>query len=145
MSSTRGSTTFHCPATLPPPVGYSHVVQLTGGTLVYIAGQMARTADGNLVGADDFGAQVEQCFENIKLAIESVGGTMHDIVKLNYFCDQRVPLTELRAVVEKRDRYVNVDRPPASTFVAVSRLARAEWLIEIEAVAHLAQRAGARE
>jgi enamine deaminase RidA (YjgF/YER057c/UK114 family) len=137
MSSTQRSTTFHSPATLPPPVGYSHIVQSIGGTLVHISGQVARTADGNLVGADDFSEQVEQCFANIKLAIESVGGTMHDIIKLNYFCDQRVPLSAQRAIIEKRDRYVNVDEPPASTFVVVSRLARAEWLIEIEAVAHL--------
>jgi len=34
-----------------------------------------------------------------------------------------------------RDRYLNVAKPPASTFVAVSRLMRPGWLIEIEAVA----------
>lgn len=62
MSNESRSTTFHCPATLPPPVGYSHVVQSTGGTLVHISGQVAGTADGSLVGADDFAAQVEQCF-----------------------------------------------------------------------------------
>lgn len=67
---------------------------------------------------------------------------MHDVVKLNYFCDQRVPLSTQRTVVEKRDRYGNVEKPPASTFVAVSRLARTEWLIEIEAVAHLEHKTG---
>jgi enamine deaminase RidA (YjgF/YER057c/UK114 family) len=34
-----------------------------------------------------------------------------------------------------RDRYINVEKPPASTFVVVSRLSRPGWLIEIEAVA----------
>jgi len=34
-----------------------------------------------------------------------------------------------------RDRYLNVEKPPASTFLVVSRLARPGWLIEIEAVA----------
>jgi enamine deaminase RidA (YjgF/YER057c/UK114 family) len=34
-----------------------------------------------------------------------------------------------------RDRYVNVEKLPASTLVVVSRLARPGWLIEIEAVA----------
>jgi enamine deaminase RidA (YjgF/YER057c/UK114 family) len=106
--------------------------------------QVAGTADGTLVGADDFAAQVEQCFANLKLAMESVGGTMHDIVKLNYYCDQRVSSAAQRSVIEKRDRYVNVARPPASTFVVVSRLARAEWLIEIEAVAHIEKAAAAQ-
>ena len=34
-----------------------------------------------------------------------------------------------------RDRYLSVAKPPASTFVVVSRLMRPGWLIEIEAVA----------
>jgi enamine deaminase RidA (YjgF/YER057c/UK114 family) len=36
-----------------------------------------------------------------------------------------------------RDRYINAENPPASTFVVVSRLMRPGWLIEIEAVAAL--------
>jgi enamine deaminase RidA (YjgF/YER057c/UK114 family) len=39
---------------------------------------------------------------------------------------------KLRAI---RDRYVNLEKPPASTLVVVSRLARPGWLVEIEAVA----------
>ena len=34
-----------------------------------------------------------------------------------------------------RDRYINVENPPASTFLVVTRLMRPGWLIEIEAVA----------
>jgi len=34
-----------------------------------------------------------------------------------------------------RDRYINVENPPASTFLVVARLSRPGWLIEIEAVA----------
>ena len=41
-------------------------------------------------------------------------------------------IPKMRAI---RDRYVNVEKPPASTLVVVSRLARPGWLIEIEAVA----------
>jgi enamine deaminase RidA (YjgF/YER057c/UK114 family) len=41
---------------------------------------------------------------------------------------------KMRAI---RDRYVNKEKPPASTLVVVSRLARPGWLIEIEAVAAL--------
>jgi enamine deaminase RidA (YjgF/YER057c/UK114 family) len=36
---------------------------------------------------------------------------------------------------EVRDKYVNTANPPVSTFVVVKRLARPEWLIEVEAVA----------
>ena len=34
-----------------------------------------------------------------------------------------------------RDKYVNTAAPPVSTAVFVKELARAEWLIEVEAVA----------
>lgn len=39
---------------------YSHVVTVTGGTHVFIAGQLARDGDGNLVGRGDMRAQIEQ-------------------------------------------------------------------------------------
>jgi enamine deaminase RidA (YjgF/YER057c/UK114 family) len=49
--------------------------------------------------------------------------------------------TEIQALREIRDRYVNVKAPPASTAVVVTRLFRPEFLIEIEAVAVLPQEA----
>ena len=57
------------PATMPPPVGYSHVAKVTG-TLVYVAGQVSADASGKLVGEGDLEAQAEQVFKNLKLAIE---------------------------------------------------------------------------
>lgn len=138
MPAAPSFTSFHNPATLPPPVGYSHVVQSRGGSLVHVSGQAARNADGALVGEGDFTTQLQQCFLNIQHALEAVGASMADLVKLNYFCDERVPPVALRSVVLVRDRFVNTARPPASSFVVVKRLVRPEWLIEIEAVAHVA-------
>jgi enamine deaminase RidA (YjgF/YER057c/UK114 family) len=123
------------PEGMPDAPGYSHVAVVTGGKLVYIAGQVPRNASGDLVGAGDFRKQVEQVFANLKAAIEAAGGTFHDIVKLNYYCVDSVDPSQQPVVREVRDRYVNVKHPPASTFVVVRRLVRPEWLIEIEAVA----------
>src|ERR1700741_1413350 len=53
-----------------PTAGYSQVAVVTGGNLVYIAGQARSNASGNLVGKDDFRAQVEQVFKNLKAAVE---------------------------------------------------------------------------
>jgi enamine deaminase RidA (YjgF/YER057c/UK114 family) len=119
------------------PLGYSQVARITGGKLVQIAGQVALDASGALIGADDFAAQVEQTFRNVKTAVEAAGGTFADVVKLNYYCVERVSADLLPALREIRDRFVNVENPPASTFVFVSRLVRPEWLIEIEASAVL--------
>src|SRR5262249_13244010 len=70
---------------------------------------------------------------------EAAGGTMADIVKLNYFLAAEVNQAEVPKMRPIRDRYLNVARPPASTFVAVSRLMRPGWMIEIEAVAAIGQ------
>jgi enamine deaminase RidA (YjgF/YER057c/UK114 family) len=67
--------------------------------------------------------------------VETAGGAFADIIKLNYFCLDRISPGHLPAVREVRDQFVNTQAPPASTFVVVSRLVRPEWLIEVEAVA----------
>ena len=123
------------PATLPPPTGYSHVAKVNRGTLVYIAGQVSSDASGALVGEGNFEAQVEQVFKNVKLALEAAGATMADIVKLNSYLVAEVSQDDLPKMRAIRDRYLNKEKPPASTLVVVSRLARPGWLIEVEAIA----------
>jgi len=123
------------PATLPPPVGYSHIAKVNKGTLVYVAGQVSSDASGKLVGEGNFEAQVEQVFRNLNLALEAAGATMDDIVKMNIYLVAEVDQSELPKMRTIRDRYVNQEKPPASTLVVVSRLARPGWLIEIEVVA----------
>jgi enamine deaminase RidA (YjgF/YER057c/UK114 family) len=128
---------FLSPKTLIPPggAGYSHIAKVNKGTTVYVSGQVSSDATGRLIGEGNFEAQVEQVFHNLKIAVEAAGGTMADIVKLNYYVVAEVDqatVPKLRAI---RDRYINVENPPASTFLIVTRLMRPGWLIEIEAVA----------
>jgi enamine deaminase RidA (YjgF/YER057c/UK114 family) len=127
------------PSTIHKPLGYSHVAEIANGKLVYIAGQVALDADGALVGKDDYAAQVRQVFANLSAALSSVGATFNDVVKLNYYCvdtvDSEVQLSVVRTI---RDSFVNKEAPPVSTFVVVRRLARPDWLIEVEGVAFLA-------
>lgn len=122
------------PNTMPKSVGYSQVAVVTGGATIFVSGQVALDKSGNLVGKDDFRAQVQQAFENLNAAIEAAGGTFEDVIKLNsYFVDMSpARLVEFREI---RDKYVNVKNPPASTAVQVQRLFRPEFLVEVEAVA----------
>jgi enamine deaminase RidA (YjgF/YER057c/UK114 family) len=128
---------FFSPATLPPPVGYSHIAKVNKGTMIYVAGQVSSDASGKLVGEGDFEAQAEQVFKNLKIAVEAAGGAMTDIVKLNVYLVAEVGQAEVPKLRAIRDRYVNKEKPPASTLVVVTRLARPGWLVEIEAVAAL--------
>jgi enamine deaminase RidA (YjgF/YER057c/UK114 family) len=129
------SKEFLNPATLMAPFGYSHVTKVSKGTLVYIAGQVSADVAGKLVGEGNFEAQVEQVFKNLKLALEAAGATMADIVKMNTYLVAEVSQDDIPKLRAIRDRYLNTAKPPASTLVVVSRLARPGWLVEIEVVA----------
>ena len=120
------------PEAIPKSVGYSQVATVAGGTIVFIAGQVALDRSSHVVGKEDFRAQVQQVFENLKAAVEAAGGTFHDVIKLtSYFID----LSHLPEFREVRDKYINIKNPPASTAVQVSRLFRPEFLVEVEAIA----------
>ena len=125
---------FLTPATLAPTQGFSQVVTVTGGRLIFLAGQVALDASRNLVGRDDFRAQAQQVFENIKTALAAVGADFSHVVKLNIYMVDRSQLPLLREV---RDLYINTQAPPASTLVEVRGLAQEEFLLEIEAIASL--------
>ncbi len=114
------------------PAGYSHVVEVRGGTTLYIAGQIAVDKDGTLVGRGDFRAQVKQVFENLKARLEEGGATFKDVVKLNYYLTDASGVQALR---DMRSSYINTENPPASTLVVVKQLVREEFLIEVEAIA----------
>jgi enamine deaminase RidA (YjgF/YER057c/UK114 family) len=122
------------PDSMHKPVGYSHLAKVNAGKLLFIAGQVALDKAGNLMGAGDFSAQARQVFENLKTAVETVGGSFRDAVKLNAYVVDRSFLPQYREV---RDLYIDVHRPPASTAVQVGALFRPEFLIEAEAVAVL--------
>ena len=126
---------FNPDAMAKPTAGYSQVAEVSGGKIVFIAGQVAQDRNGNLVGKDDFREQVQQVFENLQAAVEAAGGDFKNVVKLNYYCADSVDPAQISAVREIRDKYVNTANPPTSTFVVVKRLVRPEWLIEVEAVA----------
>jgi enamine deaminase RidA (YjgF/YER057c/UK114 family) len=131
------SNRFANPDTMPPPRGYTQVVETTGpGRTIYLSGQLGMTIGGAFAG--DFRAQATQCFENLKAGLASVGAGFEHVVKItNFFVD----MAHLPAFFEVRDGYVNTKAPPASTAIQVVRLARDGALFEVEAVAVIPDRA----
>lgn len=138
-----GQLRFLNPKTLAKPPGYTNVVELTGpARAVYIAGQLGLDLENKLVGAPgDFRAQAAKAFENLKAALESVGASVEDIVKINNYL---VDMSHIAIFRELRDQYFNMASPPASTTVAISQLARPGALFEIEAIAVLPAKAAKR-
>lgn len=126
------TTRFLRPDTLPNIPGFTPAVEVSGGRTLYISGQVALNAAGELVGPDDFEAQARQVFSNIGHALAAAGMDFSQVVKLGlYLLDMRNADT-LRRV---RDEFVNTAQPPASVLVQVAAFIRPELLFEADAVA----------
>lgn len=119
------------PPGLSTPTGYSHVVSATGGRTIYISGQVAFDAKGQLVGRGDLAAQTAQVFANLDTALKAAGATFNDVVKTNYYL---LDASQVQVIRDVRSRYFTKDLP-ASTLVQVGRLANPDFLVEIEVIA----------
>lgn len=117
-----------------PPPGYSHAVEVSGGRTVHVAGQVALSASGAVVGANDFRAQAKQVFENLKTVLAASGATLDGVVKFTYYVVGH-DAEKLRLIREVRDGYLKPTNRPASTLVGVQALFRPEFMLEIDAVA----------
>jgi enamine deaminase RidA (YjgF/YER057c/UK114 family) len=123
------------PPELGSPPGYSQVVDVRASRIIFIAGQTALDRDGTLVGKDNFSAQADQVFRNLSAALQSVGCTASNLVKLTVFIRDMDQLSTYR---EARNRFFATVIPPAApavTLVEVSKLYGPDFLIEIEAIA----------
>lgn len=126
------NASFINPPNLSVPTGYTHVIVAPAGRTLYLSGQIALDKQGHLVGADDFSAQAEQVFTNLKTALEAGGANFNHVVKLTIYVTDMNQLQTLRTV---RDKYINLKHPPASTLVEVRQLARDGLMLEIDAIA----------
>ena len=129
-------TEFLNPPGLCPTFGWTHVATVTGGKTIYLSGQVAVDAAGQVVGKGDLKRQTQQVFENLKIGLAAVGATFKNVVKTNMYVVGLKP-EQIGVLREVRSRYVDGDHPPTSTLVGVAALVGADWLIEIEAVAVL--------
>ena len=122
------------PSTLPPAPGYSQIVKVSGGTTIYIAGQVAWDEEGKLVGEGDFAGQTRQVYKNLVTALTEAGATPSDLVKVGIYVVDHDP-DKLAIIRSVRDEILNVDPPPASTLLGVEHLALPNLLIEVDAIA----------
>lgn len=120
---------------LAPPNG--HFAQATTaratGRLVFISGMTARNKEGGVTGVGDVGAQTHQVCQNLQAAVETAGGTLDDIARVDVYVRNMEDFAAIHAV---REQYFTGDAP-ASTMVEVSKFVNKDYLIEINAIAVL--------
>lgn len=116
----------------PKTYSQAALIDLGKATLVIISGQIPFDQQGNLVGPGDMGLQTEQVFRNIRTVLAEAGGNLDHLVKIGIFLSD---MSKLNAFRDVRNKFINPERPPASTLVEVSRLFRDDVMLEVEATA----------
>lgn len=64
---------------------YSQAVAVTGGTTIYLSGQIPLVPETMEVAEGGIEAQIHQVFKNLTAVCEASKGSLSDIVKLNIF------------------------------------------------------------
>jgi enamine deaminase RidA (YjgF/YER057c/UK114 family) len=115
-------------------LGFVQGHEVTGGQRVlYCAGQISVDAEGRTLHAGDFRGQLNKAIDNLEQVLKSAGFAFSDIVRLNIYT------TDLEGFFANRDvlmeRLIGAGARYTSTLLGVARLARFEFLVEIEATA----------
>lgn len=124
------------PSGLSQPTGYSHIAIVPAGRQLHISGQVALDAAGHVVGKGDIGAQAEQVFANLKIALAAGGADFSKVFKLVTYVVNLTP-DKLPPVRAARAKYFGDGPYPASTLVGVTALVNPDLLLEVEAIAAL--------
>ena len=113
----------------PAAVGaYSQAT--TNGDLLFTAGQLPLTTDGELLDGESVAVQTEQCLDNVEAVLDSEGLDLGDALKVTIFLDDIEDFDEMN---ETYGSYFESD-PPARSAVEVGNVPKGAAL-EIEAIA----------
>ncbi len=113
----------------PAAVGaYSQAT--TTDDLVFTAGQIPMTPEGDLLDGADVDVQTEQALENVAAVLDAAGAGMDDVLKVTvYLAD----IDDFDAMNDIYETFFD-DEPPARSAVGVADLPKGV-AVEIEAVA----------
>jgi enamine deaminase RidA (YjgF/YER057c/UK114 family) len=123
------------PWTWQDRAGFSQAWRIDdGASIVLASGQVAVSAEGEVLAPGDIVAQARQAFENLGTVLEQAGASFADVMKLTLYLTD---ISRLREVGSVRDEFIDTTRPPASTAIGVAALALPELMIEVDAIAVL--------
>ncbi|MFF4324392.1 RidA family protein [Streptomyces sp. NPDC001568] len=127
------------PEGLPEIDVYRQVSIATGTRLVFVAGQVDWTAEGDTVGEGDLAAQVERCYLNVATALAEVGGSFDDVAKLNVHVVDWTPdkMPQLLEGIRRASEKLGTTPVPPATLLGVAALDVPAHLVEVEATAVL--------
>jgi 2-iminobutanoate/2-iminopropanoate deaminase len=119
------------PSGIYRPASYAHAIR--AGDTLYIAGQVARDVNGDLVGPHDAAAQARQVYANLAAVLAAAGAGPEHVVKVTTYL---IDPADGAAATAARQAFFGGHRP-AHTGLVVAALGVPEVRLEIEAVAVL--------
>lgn len=127
------------PEGLPKPEVYRQVAVASGQRLVFLAGQVARNADGEPVGAGDLATQTEQAYLNVATAVAAAGGSFDDVAKVTLYIVNwsGQKMAALGEGVARAAARLGADLTKPVTLIPVAALGEPDLLIEVDAIAVL--------
>ena len=109
-----------------------HAVVTEGGKTVWMRGQCPQNLDDGVnINSNDPATQTHKVMQNIKQLIEEAGGSMDHLVKIVVYITDIKNREAIYRVIGEYTKGVY----PVATGLVVNRLARPEWLVEIDATA----------
>ncbi len=104
----------------------------TDDSVVFTAGQIPLTPDGDLLDDEPIEVQTEQVLENVAAVLEEAGASMDDVLKMTVLLDD---IDDFEAMNEVYGTYFD-EEPPARSAFEVGSLPKGAG-VEIEAIASL--------
>ncbi|MGW0905479.1 RidA family protein [Streptomyces sp. NPDC002853] len=122
------------PAELSPPTGFSHAVTVTGGRLVFLAGQTALDGDGKVTGTN-LPEQFERALTNLLTALRHAGGTPADLARVTVYATDVADYREQAPQLGRIWRRLAGRDYPAMAVIGAVRLWDEQCLVELDGVA----------
>ncbi|MFI8090819.1 Rid family hydrolase [Streptomyces sp. NPDC086080] len=119
---------------------YEHVAVGTGTRHVHVAGQVARTADGNPVAPGDLAGQVAHALRSTARGLAGAGASFDDVLRLTFYVTDWAPekIGAFMTGVEQVAKEIGLTVPlPPSSLIGVDHLFEPDVLVEVEATALL--------
>ena len=116
---------------------FSQVAVTSGsGKTIYIGGQNSVDSAGKTVGQGDIAAQTERVMQNLEIALTDSGGDWSNVVKLSIHIVQG---QDLNKAFQASQKFISKTKnPPTITGVFVSGLTNPDFLVEVDAIAFIA-------
>ena len=123
---------YSCPPALYDPKAFSHVVEVEGGRLIFLSGQVP-VDDQRRLASRDLREQIDKVFDNLEAALKSVGAGFENVLKTTNYLTS---VTQAGAFREAREaRFARLKNRPASTTIVIAGLVDPDYLLEIELIA----------